>query len=46
MNIVVSKEIESVCPSFVGACVEAQVVHSEYCQLFFFKQKTAYELQV
>ena len=32
MNIVVSKEIESVCPSFVGACVEAQVVNSEYCQ--------------
>lgn len=32
MNIVVSKEIESVCPSFVGACVEALVVNSEYCQ--------------
>lgn len=32
MNIVVSKEIESVCPSFVGVCVEAQVVNSEYCQ--------------
>lgn len=32
MNIVVSKEIESVCPSFVGACVEAQVVNNEYCQ--------------
>lgn len=32
MNIVVSKEIESVCPSFVGACVESQVVNSEYCQ--------------
>lgn len=32
MNIVVSKEIESVCPSFIGACVEAQVVNSEYCQ--------------
>lgn len=32
MNIVVSKEIESVCPSFVGACVEAHVVNSEYCQ--------------
>ena len=32
MNIVVSKESESVCPSFVGACVEAQVVNSEYCQ--------------
>lgn len=32
MNIVVSKEIESVCPSFVGACVESQVVNGEYCQ--------------
>ena len=32
MNIVVSSEIESVCPRFVGACVEAQVVNSEYCQ--------------
>ena len=32
MNIVVTKEIESVCTSFVGACVEAQVVNSEYCQ--------------
>ena len=32
MSIVVSKGIESVCPSFVGACVEAQVVNSEYCQ--------------
>jgi DNA/RNA-binding domain of Phe-tRNA-synthetase-like protein len=32
MKIVVSKEIESVCPSFVGACVEAQVTNSEYCQ--------------
>lgn len=32
MKIVVSREIESVCPSFVGACVEADVVNSEYCQ--------------
>ena len=32
MKIVVSHEIESVCPSFVGAAVEAQVVNSEYCQ--------------
>lgn len=32
MKIVVSNEIESVCPSFVGACVEAQVVNSKYCQ--------------
>ena len=32
MKIIVSNEIESVCPSFVGAAVEAQVVNSEFCQ--------------
>ena len=31
MNIVVSQEIEQVCPGFVGAAVEAQVVNSDYC---------------
>ena len=31
MKIIVSKEIESVCPNFVGACVEAQVRNSPYC---------------
>ena len=31
MNIIVSQEIEQVCPRFVGAAVEAQVVNSEYC---------------
>ena len=31
MNIIVSKEIEQVCPRFVGAAVEAQVVNSQYC---------------
>jgi DNA/RNA-binding domain of Phe-tRNA-synthetase-like protein len=30
MNIIVSQEIKSVCPSFVGAAVEARVVNSEY----------------
>lgn len=28
----VSQEIESVCPEFVGACVEAQVMNSPYCE--------------
>lgn len=28
----VSEEIESVCPKFVGACVEAQVMNSPYCE--------------
>lgn len=32
MKIIVSQEIESVCPTFVGACVEAYVTNSEYCQ--------------
>ena len=30
MNIIVSQEIETVCPGFVGAAVEADVVNSEY----------------
>lgn len=32
MNIIVSEEIETVCPKFVGACVEAKVQNSPYCQ--------------
>ena len=32
MKVIVSQEIESVCPAFVGACVEAQVVNTSYCQ--------------
>jgi DNA/RNA-binding domain of Phe-tRNA-synthetase-like protein len=31
-QIIVSEEIASVCPEFVGACVEAQVVNTPYCQ--------------
>ncbi len=31
MKVIVSKEIEAVCPGFVGACVEAQVVNTPYC---------------
>lgn len=30
MKVLVSEEIESVCPGFVGACVEAQVRNTEY----------------
>ena len=30
MNVIVSKEIETVCPVFVGACVEADVVNTPY----------------
>ena len=32
MNIIVSDEIEQVCPGFVGACVEADVVNTPYCE--------------
>ena len=32
MNIIVSQEIETVCPAFVGAAVEAQVVNTPFCQ--------------
>ena len=31
MNIIVSQEIEQVCPGFVGAAVEAQVVNTPFC---------------
>ncbi|MBR6445608.1 MAG: hypothetical protein IKS94_04150, partial [Prevotella sp.] len=30
MKVVVSNEIEQVCPGFVGACVEADVVNTPY----------------
>lgn len=32
MKIIVSDEIASVCPVFVGACVEADVVNTPYCE--------------
>lgn len=32
MKIIVSDEIETVCPTFEGACVEAQVENTPYCQ--------------
>ena len=32
MKVIVSEEIKHVCPTFVGACVEAQVSNSPYCQ--------------
>ena len=32
MNIVVSSEIQTVCPEYIGACVEANVSNSPYCQ--------------
>lgn len=32
MKIEVSEEIENVCPGFVGACIDAEVVNSKFCQ--------------
>lgn len=32
MKVVVSQEIEQVCPEFVGACVDAMVVNTPYCE--------------
>ena len=32
MKVIVSQEIESVCHTFVGACVEARVENSPYCK--------------
>ena len=32
MKIIVSEEIESVCPGFVGGCVDAMVKNSPYCE--------------
>lgn len=32
MKIIVSDQIESVCPEFVGACVEANVQNTPYCE--------------
>lgn len=32
MKIIVSQEIESVCPGFVGAAVKAKVTNSPYCE--------------
>ena len=32
MKITVSKEIEKVCPNFVGACVDAKVENTKFCQ--------------
>ncbi len=32
MNVIVSQEIEQICPEFVGACVEAHVVNTPYSE--------------
>lgn len=35
IKVIVSDEISSVCPTFVGACLEAEVKNSEYCALLW-----------
>ncbi len=32
MEVIVSNEIESICPTFVGACVDAKVKNTKFCQ--------------
>lgn len=32
MQVIVSEEIKSVCPTFVGACIEATVENTPYCK--------------
>ena len=32
IRVIVSDEIEKVCPAFVGACVEAEVINTQYCE--------------
>ena len=32
MNVIVSQEIENVCPEFVGACIDATVVNTPYSE--------------
>ena len=32
MEVLVSDEIKTVCPTFVGACLEAQVKNTEYSE--------------
>ena len=32
MKVIVSNEIATVCPVFVGACVEAEVINTPYCE--------------
>ena len=32
MKVVVSPEIGAVCPEFVGACIEASVINTPYCE--------------
>lgn len=32
MKVLVLKEIEAICPDFVGACLEAEVTNSPYCE--------------
>jgi DNA/RNA-binding domain of Phe-tRNA-synthetase-like protein len=39
MNIIVSNEIETVCPGFVGACVEANVVNTPFSEALWIEIK-------
>ena len=43
MKVIVSNEIEQVCPVFVGACVDAQVVNTPYCEELWQEINRRYE---
>ena len=32
MKVIVSQEIEHICPEFIGACVEADIVNTPYSE--------------
>ena len=40
MNVIVSQEIEQICPEFVGACVEADVINTPYSEALWQEIKT------
>ena len=35
MKVIVSNEMEQICPEFVGACLEADVVNSPYNEVLW-----------
>lgn len=43
MKVVVTNEIAQVCPNFVGACVEAEVENSPYCEALWAEIETLCE---
>lgn len=40
MKVIVSQEIEQICPEFVGACVEAEIVNTPYSEPLWLEIET------